>query len=91
MICEFLMPYFMFQCFTKIFKDFGLNVLFKKSFKLQHLLLECIEPQKHNHKANENGMCTAIRGPGHNLRSIGCQDGHHFEAMVPAGLGLLQL
>jgi hypothetical protein len=26
MICEILMPYFMLQCFTKKFKDFGLNV-----------------------------------------------------------------
>ena len=25
-ICEILMPYFMLQCFTKKFKDFGLNV-----------------------------------------------------------------
>ena len=25
-------------------------------------------------------MCTAVRGPSHNLRSIGCQDGQHSEA-----------
>ena len=81
----------MFQCFTKKFKDFGLNVLFKKSFRLQHLLLECIEPQKHNHKAKDSGMCLAVRGLGHNLRSIGCQYEQHFEATVPAGLGPLQL
>ena len=81
----------MFQCFTKKFKHFGLNVLFKKSFGLTHLLLECIEPRKHNHKVKDSDTCTTVRGPGHILRSIGCQDGQHFEATMLAGLGPLQL